>query len=220
MGKYAPNFRAHAVDFDVLPLLDHEDLRELGIDSLGHRLVILRASEQLGRPPPLDPPALQKRLESIEHELKVTKEAYSRLRTDIIPLFKMFKENKPLPTPVAKPSSPADNYFSGTPVYRSSHDNSPSTHVSLNEKPFKRFALHKNKPCSDVIPMVLQKYGLEGEPSNFRMQINWGDGQSRTLENNEKVLLVYKELIEQGENPVLRIVPASSSESHLGSYST
>lgn len=218
LGEYAPKFTNHAIDFDVLPLLDHEDLRELGIESLGHRLIILRACEKLGRVSN-EPLSLQRRLESLESELKATKEAHARLRSDILPLFRMFKENEPLPTPVAKGNSPTDNYFTGAPVYRSFQGQSPATHVSLDEKPFKRFALHKNKPCSDVIPMVLQKYGLEGDPSNFRMQINWGEGHSRTLENNEKVLQVYKELIEQGEKPVLRIVPAAGYESQFGQFS-
>ena len=44
LGKYEAVFRENDIDETVLPNLTAEDLKELGIASLGHRLKIGRAS--------------------------------------------------------------------------------------------------------------------------------------------------------------------------------
>ena len=48
LGQYAQEFSENDIDFDVLPDLTDQDLRELGITSLGHRRRLLRAIADLG----------------------------------------------------------------------------------------------------------------------------------------------------------------------------
>ena len=48
LGQYAHAFAEGAIDWDVLPDLDHEILKELGVQPPGHRLRILKAVQALG----------------------------------------------------------------------------------------------------------------------------------------------------------------------------
>jgi SAM domain (Sterile alpha motif) len=66
MSEYAEHFAANDIDFTILPELTDQDLKELGIASLGHRRKILRAIAELGNgsaapskatPPPATPAA-------------------------------------------------------------------------------------------------------------------------------------------------------------------
>src|SRR6516164_3982538 len=59
LGKYEPVFRENDIDETVLPSLTHENLKELGVASLGHRVKLLDAiaalrSDASGKMPPID----------------------------------------------------------------------------------------------------------------------------------------------------------------------
>ena len=54
LGQYAKAFEEGAIDWEVLPSLDHEILKELGVKPPGHRLRILNAIQDPG---PRDSPA-------------------------------------------------------------------------------------------------------------------------------------------------------------------
>ena len=41
LGKYEAAFRENEIDETVLPSLTHENLKELGVTALGHRLKLL-----------------------------------------------------------------------------------------------------------------------------------------------------------------------------------
>ena len=43
LGKYEAAFRENEIDETVLPSLTHENLKELGVTALGHRLKLLDA---------------------------------------------------------------------------------------------------------------------------------------------------------------------------------
>src|SRR5947199_9623747 len=58
LEQYAPAFRANHIDEEVLRRLTGEDLRELGVTSIGHRRRLLDAIAALGTagaPPPPTP---------------------------------------------------------------------------------------------------------------------------------------------------------------------
>jgi class 3 adenylate cyclase len=59
LERYAPAFRDNDVDAEVLLRLTADDLRELGITSIGHRRLLLDAIAALteGAPKPAAPPA-------------------------------------------------------------------------------------------------------------------------------------------------------------------
>ena len=49
LEAYEPAFRANDVDLDILKTLSADDLKELGISSLGHRKKLLQAVAALAR---------------------------------------------------------------------------------------------------------------------------------------------------------------------------
>jgi hypothetical protein len=65
LERYEPLFRDNEIDWEVLPKLTTEDLREIGVVAIGHRRKLLDAIAALGTPAPtavvpvvaLDPPA-------------------------------------------------------------------------------------------------------------------------------------------------------------------
>jgi SAM (Sterile alpha motif) domain-containing protein len=59
LGKYEAAFRENEIDETVLPSLTHENLKELGVTALGHRLKLLDAiaalrSDAGGKTPSVD----------------------------------------------------------------------------------------------------------------------------------------------------------------------
>src|SRR5215468_1073203 len=60
LERYAPAFRDNEIDWEVLPKLTSEDLRELGVASVGHRRRLLDAVAALGnaQPPPTASPTV------------------------------------------------------------------------------------------------------------------------------------------------------------------
>jgi class 3 adenylate cyclase len=57
LGEYEPTFRENHIEFDVLRSLTAEDLRDLGVRSIGHRRRLLDAIK--GLPPDIAPPEIQ-----------------------------------------------------------------------------------------------------------------------------------------------------------------
>ena len=51
LGKYEEAFRENDIDETVLPSLTHENLKELGVTSLGHRVKLLDAIAALRNGP-------------------------------------------------------------------------------------------------------------------------------------------------------------------------
>jgi class 3 adenylate cyclase/tetratricopeptide (TPR) repeat protein len=47
LGQYAAGFEENAIEFDILPDLTDDDLREIGVNALGHRKTILKAINAL-----------------------------------------------------------------------------------------------------------------------------------------------------------------------------
>ena len=54
LERYEPLFRENEIDWEVLPKLTSEDLREIGVAAIGHRRKLLDAIAALGaETPPL-----------------------------------------------------------------------------------------------------------------------------------------------------------------------
>ena len=43
LGQYSAAFEENAIELDILPDLTDDDLREIGVNALGHRKTILKA---------------------------------------------------------------------------------------------------------------------------------------------------------------------------------
>src|SRR5215831_5762486 len=52
LGRYVPAFRDNEIDWEVLPKLTSEDLREIGVAAIGHRRKLLDAIASLGAKAP------------------------------------------------------------------------------------------------------------------------------------------------------------------------
>ena len=53
LGEYVSSFAENHIEDQTLLDLTSDDLKEIGISSLGHRKTILRAIEELGSEPPV-----------------------------------------------------------------------------------------------------------------------------------------------------------------------
>jgi class 3 adenylate cyclase len=58
LGKYEAAFRENDIDETVLPSLTHENLKELGVSSLGHRVKLLDAIAALRKDASVQPPTV------------------------------------------------------------------------------------------------------------------------------------------------------------------
>ena len=52
LERYVPAFRDNEIDWEVLPKLTSEDLREIGVAAIGHRRKLLDAIAALGATAP------------------------------------------------------------------------------------------------------------------------------------------------------------------------
>jgi hypothetical protein len=52
LGRYAAEFRDNEIDWQVLPSLTADDLKDIGIVAVGHRRKLLAAIAALGSPHP------------------------------------------------------------------------------------------------------------------------------------------------------------------------
>jgi len=50
LERYVPDFRDNEIDWEVLPRLTSDDLREIGVAAVGHRRKLLDAIAALGAP--------------------------------------------------------------------------------------------------------------------------------------------------------------------------
>lgn len=133
-------FLDNNVEGSLLPFLTTDHLKELGIDSLGKRLMIKKSISDLiadhyGKNPPkglYDPEYKLNNininsnfinLESLHlatilikemvmkvaevaspnEDVKKLNDSFSRLKTDLVPVFRLLKDSKPLPTPTLDP---------------------------------------------------------------------------------------------------------------------
>ncbi|ODV89113.1 hypothetical protein CANCADRAFT_3750 [Tortispora caseinolytica NRRL Y-17796] len=121
LDQYLPLFKEHDVTGDVLIRLNHSLLREIGVVVVGDRLDILlgiyalKAAQNI---PLLDDDfvpndsqiltkeraqyelqARDNRIHTLELELKRLSDSHIRIREELLPLHKIFKDSKPLPTP-------------------------------------------------------------------------------------------------------------------------
>ena len=75
MGHYAAAFHADGITADVLRYLTADDLKDLGVASIGHRRVLLRAIAAMRIPdPPEEPGAAHREDRGVKHEFATVAE--------------------------------------------------------------------------------------------------------------------------------------------------
>src|SRR3954468_7207973 len=80
LGQYERAFRDNDFDARVLPGLTAEDLKEIGVASVGHRRLILRAIAELS-PAPLPAPAAKVAVEAVVPTAHTPRQAERRQLT-------------------------------------------------------------------------------------------------------------------------------------------
>lgn len=121
--------------------LDHDDMSDIGVAKIGHRVRILKSIYQMKEkegglddhegdagyvPPSIKTTDLDdynrlfksfeirdERVYHVEQELKKLIESFNKIREDLLPLFKFVKESKPLPTPDG--TNPAHAHYLHSP---------------------------------------------------------------------------------------------------------
>lgn len=135
LGSYSSLFYENNIAGDVLIHLTQTELEEIGVKSVGHQLRILKAIYEIiiRQDIPVEgdhyiPPTVMEakgdipislvqsleirdeRMGYAENEIRKLNEGVHRLREDLLPIFRMAKESKPLPTPEAPQQvSPGNN---------------------------------------------------------------------------------------------------------------
>lgn len=131
--QYSEDFRYHHVSGQTLCYMDHEDLIEVGVESLGHRMKLLmevnkflkRGNENVTTKTSGE---VVKELADTKVQLKKMNDDFNRLRRDMLPAIRRFKESEPLPTPFGGPSPTHLHSSSGREHHSAS---SPITDGSL-----------------------------------------------------------------------------------------
>lgn len=59
LGQYSTTFEENAIDWELLPELDQETLKDIGVNAAGHRLRILKAASDLTAEPPSIAPGVE-----------------------------------------------------------------------------------------------------------------------------------------------------------------
>ncbi|KAK5939257.1 hypothetical protein PMZ80_008560 [Knufia obscura] len=148
LRQYSDAFIEHGIDGEALTALNHDELKEMGITSAGHRLKILKdvydikvqqdvpikpdeyvplsAEKNPSQEPATKDDILKltsaimrlrdERIVQLETQLTKLADDSRKLRTELWPLFKMVKENQPLPYRPNEPSMGSPEYVPETMV--------------------------------------------------------------------------------------------------------
>ncbi|KAA8648126.1 adaptor protein STE50 [Aspergillus tanneri] len=148
LRQYCSAFLENEIVGEALIALKHDELKEMGILSVGHRLTILKSVSSPQRETPIqrayssaaadqsmNETASQddvarliqsirlrdERISTVETELRRIADEYRRLREELLPVFKMAKDrSQPLPPPSSAPGQGTEGH----------HDNQPATSPS------------------------------------------------------------------------------------------
>ncbi|EAW19283.1 adaptor protein STE50 [Aspergillus fischeri NRRL 181] len=143
LRQYCATFLENEIVGEALIALKHEELKEMGITSVGHRLTILKSvyETKVKQDIPLDPDhyiplsadqsmnetATQEdiarliqsirlrdeKIVSVESELRRVAEEYRRLREELLPVFKMAKDRSQPLPPPSSAGPGADGHYEG-----------------------------------------------------------------------------------------------------------
>lgn len=127
-----------------------------------------------------------------------------------------------------QPSSTTSNFPPGTthtfsPTASNQSSNSPHAPDNANlvitapSEPFKNFRCGEKDNVSKVLTALFQQKYLEGDISQWRLRIEYGD-KARELLDHEFPLVVFKQLQDQGHSPVFTMKAAQPHKPPAGSY--
>lgn len=96
------------------------------------------------------------RMQLAENEIKRLMCDYNRLREDLLPLYRIAKEYKPLPTPDAPSHSPTTAHATNSPITAASASSPPPLHSYSSTPNFNSKKLAKTKGLSSTNPGALR----------------------------------------------------------------
>lgn len=82
--------------------------------------------------------------------------------------------------------------------------NSATSSTTPSAEIFKSFRVSKEDPCYKVLPAALKRYNIDADPGCYALYIVHGD-QERCLGREERPLLLFKKLAEEGRKPMFML---------------
>ncbi|KAI6245383.1 hypothetical protein HI914_06593 [Erysiphe necator] len=163
LHQYGDQFLENEIVGEALVALQHDELKQMGVTSVGHRLTILKsvydikvrqeipiendhyiplsaeAESQSAAATLKDIKLLveqlhlrDERMTAAESELRRITFEYTRLREDLLPVFRMAKEGKPLPYPSAKTNGSNSSNFDNSSNISSPASSSPAIQPGIS----------------------------------------------------------------------------------------
>lgn len=233
-------FRTHNITGITLPMLNSQELREMGIANMKLRLIIMKHVGELLLSK--DTQLLNTNVEhplmsemqtmamggelihsladsitiksSSGHENAAIMAQLNKLREDVLPILKDMKDRKPLPPP-AHDSHPRLTKSASSATMRTRQRQSPT---SSNDT-LKQLKAKTDDPCYKILQSAMKSHNLnKSEWKKYVLVICYGGDKERVLEYDEKPVVVFKELHDLGLNPnmMLRQVDVNGTNEGFG----
>lgn len=181
LRQYRDEFLENGITGEALVVLQHDDLKEMGVTSLEDRLTILKRVYET----------------KVEQDIPIESDDY-------VP----FSVRLNSPSSQTIPPSTTRSKQSGTSKHQISsqqlNTDLSSTESGGTVEIFKSFRVSIGDPCFKVLPAALKKYNISGDPENYALHIVYSEGE-RCLGTDEKPLALFKQLSEEGKNPVFML---------------
>ncbi|KAI9352062.1 hypothetical protein BDR26DRAFT_850283 [Obelidium mucronatum] len=218
LGPYEDAFKENDIVGELLVQADHAMLKQLGVESIGHRIGILNAiySKRSDASPVSASDARsglsdELLLERMSGEILKLHNELAALRNDLNPIWYLVDEYRGKSTKVSTPSTayPQDPKKEPTSAIPGSPNEVGSATVGTiricldcifnyeNESTNKNFRVSDSDVCSKILAGILKKYNITDSWKSFCLYIRIG-GQERRLNYDEKPLALQNKMKDEG----------------------
>lgn len=87
--------------------------------------------------------------------------------------------------------------------------------ASQHSDPIMDFNISADVPCYKVLPLIARRHNVRGDWRGVGLVVCYGD-QERMVGLEEKPLLIFKELLREGKNPVFMIREDNGIKTDIG----
>lgn len=224
-------FRTHNITGLTLPMLNPQELKEMGILNMKLRLIIMKYISEL-----LLDKDIQLVNSNVEHPLiselqsivvgkelinslansitiknsssednKVIMAQLNKLKEDVLPIIKEVKDRKPLPLPNSHHHHQTQQ-LQQPRLTKSSSSNTVRARQRQQAVPsndtLKQLKAKTEDPCYKILQSAMKSHNLnKSDWKKYVLVISYGGDKERVLQYDEKPVVVFKELHDLGLNP-------------------
>lgn len=224
-------FRTHNITGITLPMLNPQELKEMGILNMKLRLIIMKHISEL---------LIQKDIQTInanvEHPLiselqsiviskdlvnsiansitintssndenRVIMAQFNKIKEDLLPIIKEIKDKKPLPSPIHDSQHNHHHQTQPRLTKSSSSNNMRSRQRQPNMSStdtLKQLKAKTEDPCYKILQSAMKSHNLnKSDWKKYVLVLCYGGDKERVLQYDEKPVVVFKELHDLGLNP-------------------